>query len=154
MMLTVTWNKEEFHVTEMLPKGAKFNADYFCNCILPSLVPDDGCGSWNGNGRKMVIRTDTVRPYMALRTLAFMAENSMKPDHHPPYSLVLAPCDFYLFDYVKGRLTDRQFESHEDLFEAIGDILRAIPREKLIEVFLEWERRLQQSHDVNGEYVA
>jgi transposase len=75
--------------------------------------------------------------------LLFMADNSMKPAAHPPYSPDLAPCDFYLFGHVKGRLTGRQFESREDLFEAIRNILTAFPREKLIEVFLKWERKLQ-----------
>jgi hypothetical protein len=50
-------------------------------------------------------------------------------------------------------LTGQEFESREDLFEAISDILRAIPKEKLMEVFLEWERRLQRCIDMNGEYV-
>jgi transposase len=82
-----------------------------------------------------------------------MAENSMKPAPHPPYSPDLAPSDFYLFGYVKGRLTGQIFESREDLFEAIVEILRSIPREKLMEAFLEWERRLQRCIDIDGEYV-
>ena len=149
MMLTIVWNTEGFHVVEILPKGAKFNADYFCNSILRALVPDDG--DWGQ--RKMVIHADNARPHTALRTLAFMAENSMKPAPHPPYSPDLAPSDFYLFGYVKGRLTGQEFESREHLFEAISDILRAIPNEKLMEVFLEWERRLQRCIDMDGEYV-
>jgi hypothetical protein len=42
MMLPIVWNTEWFSVVEILPKGAKFNADYFCNSILRALVPDDG----------------------------------------------------------------------------------------------------------------
>jgi hypothetical protein len=34
VMLTIVWNTEGFYVVEILPKGAKFNADYFCNSIL------------------------------------------------------------------------------------------------------------------------
>jgi hypothetical protein len=45
------------------------------------------------------------------------------------------------------------FESREELFEAIIEILRTIPMEKLMEVFLEWERRLQRCIDIDGEYV-
>jgi hypothetical protein len=45
------------------------------------------------------------------------------------------------------------FESCEDLFEAIIEILKSIPIEKLMEVFLEWERRLQRCLDIDGEYV-
>jgi hypothetical protein len=42
MMLSIVWNTEGFHVAEIPPKGAKFNADYFCNSILRAAVPDDG----------------------------------------------------------------------------------------------------------------
>jgi transposase len=101
----------------------------------------------------MVIHADNARPHTALRTRAFMAENSMKLAPHPPYSPDVAPSDFYLFGDVKGRLTGQMFESREDLFDAIIEILRSIPMEKLMEVFLEWERRLQRCIDINAEYV-
>jgi hypothetical protein len=42
------------------------------------------------------------------------------------------------------------FESREDLLEAIIEILRSIWMEKLMEVFLERERRCI---DIDGEYV-
>jgi hypothetical protein len=101
----------------------------------------------------MVIHADNARTDTTLRTHAFMAENSMKPAPHPLYSPNLAPSDFYLFGYVKGRLTGQMFESHADLFEAIIEILRSIPMEKLMEVFLEWKRRLQRCIDITGDYV-
>jgi transposase len=149
MMLTIVWNTKRFHVVEILPKGVKFNAGYFCNSILRALVPDDG----DVGRRKMVIHHDNARPHAAWRTRAFMDENSMKPAPHPPYSPDLAPSDFSLFGYVKGRLTGQMFESREDLFEAIIEILRSIPMEKLMSVFLKWERGLQRCIDINGEYV-
>jgi hypothetical protein len=82
-----------------------------------------------------------------------MAENSMKPAPHSPYSPDLAPPDFYLFEYVNGRLTGQMFELCDDLIEAIIEILRRIPMEKMMEVFLEWERRLQRYIDIGGESV-
>jgi transposase len=149
MMFTIVGNTEGFPLVEILPKGAKFNADYFCNSILRALVPDDG----DMGRRKMVIQADNARPDTALRTRAFLAENSMKPAPHPPYSPDLAPADFYLFGHVKGRLKGQIVESREDLFEAIIEILRSIPMEKLMEAFLECERRLQRYIDIDGEYV-
>jgi hypothetical protein len=150
IMLTIVWNTEGFHVVEIIPKGAKFDADYFCHSILRALVPDDG----DVGRRKMVIHADTSRPHTALRTRPFMAENAIKPAPHPPYSPDLAPSDFDLFGYVKGRLTGQMFESREDLFDAIIQILRSIPMEKLMEVFLEWESRLHRCIDIDGESVA
>jgi transposase len=148
LILTIVWNTDRFHVVEILPKAAWFNADYFCNSILRGLLPDDG----DVGRKKMVIQADNARNYTGLRTRAFMAENSMKSAPHPPYSPDLAPSDFYIFAYVKKRLTGQMFQSRNDLFEAIIEIPRSIPMEKLMEVFLEWERRLHGYIDIDGEY--
>jgi hypothetical protein len=34
---------------------------------------------------------------------------------HPPYSHVLAPCDFFLFPKMKLKLKERRFDTIEDI---------------------------------------
>ena len=38
---------------------------------------------------------------------------------HPTYSPDLAPCDFGLFGTMKENFEDKEFETEEELFEAI-----------------------------------
>jgi hypothetical protein len=45
-------------------------------------------------------------------------------------------------------------DNFSELLVRIQVILRAIPGETLVEVFLEWMRRLQQRNDMNGEFVG
>ena len=47
---------------------------------------------------------------------------------YPPYSLDLAPSDFWLFDYVKQRLEDHT--SAESLVKQITEIVNDIPKEE------------------------
>jgi hypothetical protein len=65
----------------------------------------------------------------------------MKEAPHPPYSPDLAPSDFFLFRYVKGKLRGYRAKTPYELFPRIRVILAEIPRETLNAVFLEWMER-------------
>jgi histone-lysine N-methyltransferase SETMAR len=78
----------------------------------------------------------------------------MKQAPHPPHSPDLAPSDFFLFGYVKGKLMEYRAETPSELLGGIRVILAEIPRETLNVVFLEWMERLQKCVQVDGEYVG
>jgi hypothetical protein len=69
------------------------------------------------------------------------------------YSPDLAPSDFILFDYVKGKLMGYRAETPSELLVRIRVILAEIPRETLNTVFLECMERLQKWVQVDGEYI-
>jgi hypothetical protein len=71
-----------------------------------------------------------------------------------PYSPDLAPSDFFLFGYVKGKFMGYRAETPSELLVRIRVILAEIPRETLNAVFLEWMDRLQKYVQVDGEYVG
>jgi hypothetical protein len=62
----------------------------------------------------------------------------------PQKSADLAPSDFFLFGYVKGKLMRCHAEIPYELLVRIQVILAEIPRETLNAVFLEWMERLQK----------
>jgi hypothetical protein len=66
----------------------------------------------------------------------------------------LAPSDFFLFDYVKGKLMEYRAEIPSELLVRIRVILAEIPRGTLNTVFLEWMERLQKCVQGDGEYVG
>jgi hypothetical protein len=78
----------------------------------------------------------------------------MKQAPHSPYSPDLAPSDFFLFGYVKGKLMGYRAENPSELRVRIRVILAEIPRETLNAVFLEWMERLQKCGQVDDEYVS
>jgi hypothetical protein len=63
----------------------------------------------------------------------------------------LAPSDFFLFGYVKGKLMGYCAETPSELLACIRVTLAEIPRETLNTVFLEWMERLPKSVQVDGE---
>jgi hypothetical protein len=78
----------------------------------------------------------------------------MKTPPHPPYSPDIAPSDFSIFGYVKGRLTGRSFVDAEELFEAVRGVLNIIEKVTFQAMFLEWIGWLRRCIQANGEYTA
>jgi hypothetical protein len=56
---------------------------------------------------------------------------------HPPYSLDLNPCDFWLFDLMKHSLKDREIERVQALISALTDIWDDFIFEDIQAVFLD-----------------
>jgi histone-lysine N-methyltransferase SETMAR len=106
--LTIVWNAGGFHLVNVLPKGFKFNANYYVTQIL------DPLSKWRRTqvgrtNRQLIVHADNTRPHTAKMTSQFMEQNSMQRAPHPAYSPDLAPSDFYLFGYVKQFLSGCQF---------------------------------------------
>jgi len=69
---------------------------------------------------------------------------------HPPYSPDLAPCDYWLFDYIKQHLGDQQDE--KSLIKSITKIVKEIPHKEWIKTFNKYIERLEKCVDVEGSY--
>jgi hypothetical protein len=78
----------------------------------------------------------------------------MEQTPHPPYSPILAPSDFYLFNHLKERLQGQHFEDGDQLFDAIMALTGTIEKVILQRVFLEWMERLRRCIDTNDEWVG
>jgi hypothetical protein len=71
---------------------------------------------------------------------------------HPAYSPDLAPSDFFLFGYIKEKLTDCNCSTREELIGAIIQIFNEIGQEVLLSVFTSWLKRLKWVIKHEGEY--
>jgi hypothetical protein len=72
---------------------------------------------------------------------------------HPPYSLDLAPRDFFLFGAMKGNLWRQRFDSLDGLFDAGESLLGGFCADVLQTVFQERIRHLRLCSESGGEYV-
>jgi histone-lysine N-methyltransferase SETMAR len=72
---------------------------------------------------------------------------------HPPYSLDLAPSDFYLFPKLKTKLLGRRFGSNEGVMEAVNELFEGKNREFYFEGLDKLEHRWTKCIDVEGDYI-
>jgi hypothetical protein len=64
---------------------------------------------------------------------------------HPAYSPDVAPNDFFLFGYIKRKLTEYNIHDRQSLQSAIADIFDEIGQKTLMAVFETWINRLEWS---------
>jgi histone-lysine N-methyltransferase SETMAR len=152
MMVTIVWNHTGFYRIVAFPKAMKFNTDYYISHILGPLA-ECRRSQVGGLNRKLHVHADNARPYTAKNVTKFLAGNGMKRTPHWRYSPDLAPCDFYLFEYLKGRLADASFEEPDQLLQEIDAIFQSLEKATLERVFQEWMDRLAQCRVVLGSLV-
>ena len=94
----------------------------------------------------------TTPPLMCEVVKSFLASGKVKVLNHPPYSLDLSPCDFFLFPKLKKMLSGNKYTSRSSLGSAIYQCLKQIPKEDFYLLFRDWVKRLQKCVSVKGEY--
>jgi hypothetical protein len=139
IIATIVWNPTGFYRIVALPKGMKFNADYYISHMLDPLT------EWRrsqvrGSDRRLHVHVDNAGRYTPKKVTEFLANNGIKETPHPPYSPALEPCNFELYGYIKGRLAGASFEEPDQLLQA-SDVIETAPLEP---VFQEWMDRLAQ----------
>jgi transposase len=148
MMVTIAWNLLGFHFLDAVPKDNTFHAEYDRVHILTELLPLRP----QVNRRRLVIHADNARPHAARKWWAFCEENQLRLSVHPPYSPNLAPFNFFLFGHIKHYLQGIAFPSREESLAAIHEIVGAIPRPTLEDLFRHWMERFESVSQNNGDY--
>ncbi len=81
----------------------------------------------------MKLLHDNARPHAHSDVINYLTEEGINILSHPPYSPDLAPCDYWLNDYIKSNLTDQPVEKL--LVRAVSKVVKNIPEEELKKKF-------------------
>ena len=93
---------------------------------------------------------DNARPHVHSNVIKYLKSKDFIMMDHPPYSPDLAPSDFWLFDYIKERLTTQRDE--ESLAAAITKIVSEIPKKEFAKTFDKWIMRMKLCILNKGDY--
>jgi hypothetical protein len=97
-MLRLMWNPIGFHVLKALPKGRKFNAQYYTNNNLVA-ISDWRRQTGGTRANKLYVHYDNAQPHTAKMSKDYIGLNRMKQVLHHRYSPELVPSDFFLFPF-------------------------------------------------------
>ena len=93
---------------------------------------------------------DNDRPHFTQNVTGCLNSAGITIIHHPPYSLDLAPSDFWLFDLIQKNSDDHNdVESQKN---RITKLLQSIPKEQYKKTFNKWLERMQLCVDNDGHY--
>jgi hypothetical protein len=147
-MIIIAWNPFGFHLLDELPKGNTFNAEYHHLNILIGFLPFRS----QVDGMRFVIHADNARSHIARKCQAFYEEKWLRFAVHPLHQPDPGPSDFLLFGHINHCLQGIVFPSCEKLLAAIPEIVGAILRPTLKDVFRHWMERLEWVPQNNAEY--
>lgn len=133
-----------------VPGGKTIDSNYYIeNCLEPAF--DAVSLKRKSVGTKSIkLLHDNAKPHCSQAVKNYLEHRSIKLIKHPPYSPDLAPCDYWLFDYIKCNLEDQIDE--ESLIKAVTKILSTIPASEYKKTFDKWIERLELCANNEGHY--
>jgi histone-lysine N-methyltransferase SETMAR len=151
--VTMAWNPDGFHLIKALAKGMMLNSTYYIHEILTPLL-DWYKARFGVAQQNLVIHTDNAHSHIAKVIFDFCKKNEITAAPYPPYSLDLAPSDFYLFGFLKDRLKGSVYDEPDGLLGPVAALLEDVERTTLERVFRHWMKKLQACISGNGEYTS
>jgi [histone H3]-lysine36 N-dimethyltransferase SETMAR len=124
-----------------VPTGTTIDALYYRNECLTRLIEKLHKKRPTSTTHAVKLHHDNARPHVKDIVIDYLHDQKIKLIHHPPYSPDIAPCDFWLFGYLKGRL-----ESYSDptsLAKAVTKELNSIPIDEYRKTFHKWIERMR-----------
>jgi histone-lysine N-methyltransferase SETMAR len=149
-MFWIEFSRSGIGTVVILPPGQSFNRDFFLDNVLLKIVDDRALRRPRLKARGTFLHLDNARPHLCNDAFEDLG---IKRLPHPPYSPDLAPCDFWLFGYLKQCLEGQSFDSPIALQAAVSEILMSIEVGTFVRVFTEWKRRLLQCIEQGGDYL-
>lgn len=150
VMLTIMFTKNKLLLIDLLPQGQSFNSDYFIlNVLTPTLM------EFRKDYKRvhMKLHVDNCRVHNSKKTKNWLDENKIIRVPHPPYSPDLAPCDYFLFGYIKEKLIGLTFNEPTELLDEVMKIINEIPPNIMNNVFDSWITRCDDVINSDGEYI-
>ncbi len=83
------------------------NSDLYIYLLrqLRLAIQNRRCSTWlRRRNQPYLLHDDNASPHKSVPTLAFEERTGIERVPHPPYSPDLAPCDFFLFPFLKKKL--------------------------------------------------
>jgi histone-lysine N-methyltransferase SETMAR len=102
-----------FVSVEFLPMGQKHNSQFFTQTVLPSI--ENKLAECRPKLRTTAahLHVDKSKPQASKMSIEKIDELGFILVPQPPYSPDLAPCDFFLFGYLKQHLEGKHFTKED-----------------------------------------
>ena len=120
--------------------GAKVDASYYVKRILKRFIKDIKKFYPENN---YIFQQDSAPVHTAKLTLEFLDKNLVtfiRPHEWMPNSPDCAPCDFWLWVYMKSQLKKKKVKSIEGLKKAIKTVAKNIPLDMIERAMLDWPK--------------
>ncbi|CAF4824058.1 unnamed protein product, partial [Rotaria sp. Silwood2] len=109
-------------------EGKTIDHNYYNeNCLKP-VVKEIWKQRKSAGTKGIKLLQDNSRSHIHSDVINYLTEEGIIIMSHPPYSSDLAPCDYWLNDYIKRNLTDQPDE--KSLARVVSKVMKKIPKEE------------------------
>ncbi len=133
-----------------LAKEGSLDRFYYIDNCLKLAVEELRRQRPKSGAKSLELLHDNAGPHNNPEVSTYIKEQGLQLMPHPAYSPDLAPCDFWLNDYIKRNLTYQKDEA--SLFNAVAKVLNSIPEIEYRKTFEKLLERMQRCIDNDGDY--
>jgi hypothetical protein len=121
-MFAICFTNTTLLVTEDLPKGQKYNQDYFISDILPELESEKMRYQRKKQGGTFFVPMDHSTSHDGGKIQGKFDVKGFLCAPHSPYSPDLSPWDFWFFGSARGKMKDWKFHTVQDIRGRLTEI--------------------------------
>ena len=109
VLTIVFWDAQGILIIDYLEKGRTINSEYYIALLLR--LKEEIAKKWpQMKKKKVLLHQDNASCHESIPTMTKLYELLL----HPPYSLNLAPSDYWLFADLKRMFQGKKFGSNEE----------------------------------------
>ena len=151
VMMIVFFYLDRIVRAEFAPRNTTVNSEYYKGLLehLRNDLRRKRPEKW-ANG--FILHNDNAPCHTSLPVRQFLSNKNITVCPHSPYSLDLAPCNFWLFSKVKMTMKGKCFESIQDIETATTVQLKTLTKEDFQNCFRKWQERWDKCVRGEGEY--
>ena len=113
---------------EFVPRNTTVNSEYYKELL--ECLRNDLCRKWPEKwANSFILHHDNTPCHTSFLVQQFLSNKNITVCPYPPYSLDLAPCNFWLFPEVKMTMKGKRFESIQDIEVATTAQLKTLTKE-------------------------
>jgi hypothetical protein len=125
-LLSIVWSVNGIYSLLDVPKGTVYNTVFYIDAIMPILIENARSRTRMKMLNAWLTHMDSAHLDNSRRAQRGIKASRAEHLPHRAYSSDLAPSDFFLFGYIKGKLSDHNCESREALWSAITEIFPGV----------------------------
>ena len=152
-MVWIVFCADGFFSPIFVKPGAKINSSYYCSKVI---------GPWFKEyikkypNNELIFHQDSAPSHVSQFTLPFLESKGIRyitRDQWMPASPDAAPCDYWLWGYLKSKVIKRNVKTLSGLKRAIKEELKAIPLTMIHRALKAWPKRCRQIYYNKGGHI-
>lgn len=134
--------------------GGKIYASYYIKHVLKPFIRYDVPRLYpNGN---YIFYQDSAPSHRSTKTLNYLDEKNIRyvtPEQWLPHSPDCAPCDYFLWGYLKNCLKYKKLETIEQMKKVLKSVYNKVPQEMIERALRSWPKRYGQIYYAKGHQI-